>query len=470
MVKKIQGKSRILAWVLIIFLTCANFSYAAEPTVTFRNLNERISYLKDIIQYIQVNYVGEVSEEALMEGAYKGLFEALDPYSRYFTAEDLDAFEQLTSGSYSGIGATVGFEDNQIVIIAPMEGGPAARAGIKPGDIIVSVDDIDAKGNALEKVVDKLLGKPGTKVKLGIKRGDANEILYFNITREIIKLKTVNAQILEGNIGYIQIAEFNEKVSEEVEKVLKDFQQKEVKGIILDLRNNPGGLIDESVDVADFFVPKGQVVKIVFKNKSHQIYSAMKEGIKKPLVVLINEGSASASEIVAGAIQDTKAGTIIGTQSYGKGTVQSIDPISNGGGIKLTIAKYLTPNGRVIDGVGITPDIIVHNPDQLDITKISSFVPMIEETTAEAGDKGLNVYGAQQRLHWIGYTSIKASGIMDETTVEALKKFQTTAGLTASGTLDGETVLKLEEQILEIMKGSIEDLQLKKAIEVIKNK
>ncbi|SHJ98763.1 carboxyl-terminal processing protease [Geosporobacter subterraneus DSM 17957] len=470
MIKKIQGKSPIFAWVLIIFLLCANFSYAAEPTKTFRNLNDRVNYLKDIIYYIQQNYAGQVSEEALMEGAYRGLFEALDPYSRYFTPEEFEAFEQMNSGSYSGIGATIGFENNQIVIIAPVEGGPAAKAGIKAGDIIVSVDGIDAKGSSLEKIVDKLLGKPGTKVKLGIRRADEKEILYFNITREVIHLPTVKARITEDNIGYIQIIEFNEKVSEGVEKVLADFRQKKVKGIILDLRNNPGGLIDEAVNIADFFIPKGQVVKIVFKDKSSQIYSSMKDAIKMPLAVLINEGSASASEIVAGAIQDTQVGTIIGTQSYGKGTVQSIAPISNGGGIKLTIAKYFTPKGRSIDGVGIKPDIIVNNPDKLDLAKLSSFVPMIEEAAAELGSKGLNVYGAQQRLQWMGYTDVKITGVMDETTVEAVKKFQGTEKLKASGILDGETILKLEEQVLKIMHSSVEDLQLKKAIEVIKNK
>ena len=470
MVKKIQGKTRILAWVLIIFLACANFSYAAEPTKTFRNLNERVNYLKDIIQYIQENYAGEVSEEAMMEGAYKGLFEALDPYSKYFTPEELAVFDQMSSGTYSGIGATIGIENNQMTIIDLIERGPALKAGLKPGDAILTIDDKEAKISAFENSINMLLGKPGTKVKLSIKRSEVKEILVFNITREVIHLPSVKARITEDNIGYIQIIEFNEKVSEEVEKILADFEQKKVKGIILDLRNNPGGLIDESVNVADFFVPKGQVVKIVFKNKSYQTYSAMKENIKKPLVVLINEGSASASEIVAGAIQDTKTGTIIGTQSYGKGTVQSIAPISNGGGIKLTIAKYLTPNGRVIDGVGIKPDIIINNYNKLDFSKLNNFVPMIEEKTAETGDKGLNVYGAQQRLQWIGYIDVKASGIMDEATVEALKKLQTATSLTASGILDGETILKLEEQVVQMMKDSVEDLQLKKAIEVIKNK
>lgn len=470
MIKKIQGKRRIFAWVLIIFLFCANFSYAAEPTKTFRNLNDRVNYLKDIIYYIQQNYAGQVSEEALMEGAYKGLFQALDPYSRYFTAEEFDAFEQLNSGSYSGIGATVGFENNQIVIIAPMEGGPAAKAGIKAGDIIVSVDGMDAKGSSLEKIVDKLLGKPGTKVKLGIRRGGEKEILYFHITREVIHWPTVRARITEDHIGYIQIIEFNEKASEGVEKVLADFKQKKVKGIILDLRNNPGGLIDEAVNIADFFIPKGQVVKILFKDKSSQTYSSIKEAIKLPLAVLINEGSASAAEIVAGAIQDTQVGTIIGTQSYGKGTVQSITPISNGGAMKLTIAKYFTPKGRSIDGVGIKPDIIVHNPSPLDMDKLNSFAPMIEEEAAELGRKGLNVYGAQQRLQWMGYTEVKITGVMDETTVEAVKKFQTEEKLRASGILDGETLRKLEEKVLQIMHSSMEDLQLKKAIEVIKNK
>ncbi|MEW9121938.1 MAG: S41 family peptidase [Thermotaleaceae bacterium] len=466
--KRIGNKSRILIWVMILFFVCSNFSYANQPIKTFRNLDERVDYLKQIIQYIEDNYVGEISEEALAEGAYRGVFDALDPYSRYFGPEELKEFQQQTSGKYSGIGATVGIKDKEIVVIAPIEGGPAAKAGIKAGDVILSVGNTTVEGNALENVVNMLLGNPGTKVKVTIKREGVDKTLDFHITREIITLNSIRTEILGSNIGYIQILEFNEGVGVKVEEALKNLNDKKVKGIILDLRNNPGGLIEEAVDVADLFIPKGPVVHVVYNNKDKQTYSSLKDKIDKPLVVLINGGSASASEIVTGAVQDTKSGTIIGTKSYGKGTVQSIIPITNGGGIKLTIAKYLTPNGRMIDGSGIQPDIILENPDIVELNGLGSFAPMIEETEAVAGDKGLNVYGTQQRLKWLGYKEVETTGILDKATLDALKKFQKSTGLEDNGILNMATLIKIEEKILEILQNSAEDLQLKKAIEVIK--
>lgn len=466
--KRIGNKKRIWVFAMVLLLLCSNFSYADQSIDSFKDLNNSIDFLKNIILYIEERYVGDVSEEELIEGAYKGVFSALDPYSRYLNPEDYEDFKLQISGSYSGIGAMVGIENGQIVVSTPIEGSPAAKAGIKTGDVISAVDDIVTQDNSLEKVVNMLLGKPGTKVKLTIQRKGLEEPLIFNITRQIITLSPVNSQILENNIGYIQIVEFNTGAGTKLEKALQEFNEKKVKGIILDLRNNPGGSIQEAVDIADFFIPKGAVVHIVDSSKNKETYLSRKDTMNKPLAVLINAGSASASEIVAGAIQDTKSGTIIGMQSYGKGSVQDIIAIRNGGAIKLTIAKYLTPNGRMIDGTGIKPDIILKNPEQVDLDGLSRFVPMIEEKEAAAGDKGLNVYGTQQRLNWIGYKDVKTTGILDEDTLEALKKFQKSSGLEDNGILNMQTLIKLEEKILELLQGSVEDLQLKKAIEVIK--
>ena len=458
---------RVLALTLITVMFMSGFTYAAEPTKTFNNLEERIDYLESMINFIQAKYVNEVTEEQLMEGVYEGLFETLDPYSVYFKPDEYEEFNLETSGTFGGIGISVGMRNEQITVIAPLEGTPGDKAGLKPGDIIVYIDDEDVSKYQLEKAVNMLRGEPGTKLKLGIKRNGMDTILYFDIIRDEIKINPVNYKIMDGNIGYIKIIQFNDNTSDNIDKALDDFKTKNVKGIILDLRNNPGGLLEESVNVADPFIPKGPVVHVELKDKERKTYTSVHEKIDIPLVVLVNEGSASASEIVAGAIQDTQSGTIVGTTTYGKGTVQTVTPITNGGAIKLTIARYLTPNERSINGIGIQPDIVLDNPENEAKELVKNFVPMIEEEKPTLGSKGLNVYGAQQRLNFIGYKDVKATGIMDEVTFEAVKQFQETNGLYAYGVLDYTTRDKLNEKTIEVYNNGTEDLQMKKAVELL---
>ncbi|MCT4607143.1 MAG: S41 family peptidase [Marinisporobacter sp.] len=460
----------IIICMLIMVGSLTSFSYANEATKTFKNLDERLAYLKSMIQYIEKNYDGKVTEEELMEGAYKGVFEVLDPHSNYFEKDEYGKFEIDNIGVYGGIGATISVVEGKLVIAGFMENSPAKRAGLKIEDRIESINDEAISKYNSKEGIDLLLGEPGTKVKLGIKRKGQESIQCFYVQREIIKINPVQFKVIDHHIGYICIAEFNQNTSENVKKALKELKAKNIRGIILDLRGNLGGLLQESVKVADEFVPKGPVVHVNYKNKKRETHYAKKEKINMPVVVLVNQLTASASEIVSGAIQDTKSGTIVGTKTYGKGTVQQTLPITNGGGIKLTIAEYLTPNERSINGIGIQPDIVVKNNRAISKAVIGSLVSMAEDKNFSLGERGLNVYGAQQRLKLLGYEKVEATSILDGVTLNALKDFQKSNGLEVNGILDLKTRDRINANIEQIANGELKDLQLEKGIEVLKGK
>ncbi|SHJ57725.1 S41 family peptidase [Paramaledivibacter caminithermalis] len=469
MFKTTRFKKLSIALILIVTMLSTGFSYAKEPKIEFESLKERLNYLGSMIKYIEKKYKDEVSEEELMKAAYKGLFDALDRHSTYFSPEEYEEFDIDSSGIYGGIGVVVGVRNEKVTIVSPIKGTPGDKAGLKPGDIIKYVDGVDVTDSNFERVVKLMRGEPDTKIRLGIIRGKNPEVIYFDITRDIIKVNPVEYEIIENNIGYIKITTFNENTNENFKKALDQLLAKDVKGFIIDLRNNPGGLLSEVIKSVDYFIEEDlPIVHIKYKGDKKDTYISRKKRIDKPLVVLVNEGSASASEIFAGAVQDTKSGIIIGTQTYGKGTVQDVISITNGGAIKLTIAEYLTSNERRIDGIGLTPDIVIKNVNEEDKGDISPFAPMIEDVIPALNDKGLNIYGAQQRLKYLGY-NVEASGILDEKTLESIKKFQKAQGLDPRGSLDYETRNKLNERIVEVYYNGIEDLQLEKAIETILN-
>jgi carboxyl-terminal processing protease len=465
MLKRFAQKSICLVLCIgMIFCISSGIVYGNNGD----NLDAKLNKLKNIIECIQENYVEEISEDDLMLGAYFGVFEILDPHSTYYIPEELKLFESVTSGKFGGVGLTVEMKNDRITVISTMKGTPARKAGIIPGDIIVSIDGTDMTKASLEEAMEKMRGEQGTTVNLGIER--EGEVLQFELKREIIRVSTVKHKILPNNIGYIQIQHFNENTGENFNNALKDLLNRKVKGLILDLRNNPGGFINEAINVIDPLVPKEiDVAHIQFRDKIIESFSSSEEQINKPLVVLINGGSASASEMVAGAIQDTKSGIIVGTRSYGKGTVQAVFSASDGdgSGFKLTVAKYLTSNKRDIEGIGIEPDIIVANLNEQEWEKVQDFVPMIEEKDAVPGDRGLNVYGAQQRLNFIGYEDVHPTGIFDEITLNAINNFQQAYSLSQTGILDQATRQAIIEKMLIVLEGGREDLQLKKAIEIL---
>ncbi|QXM06493.1 S41 family peptidase [Crassaminicella indica] len=343
----------------------------------FKDLNKKYSkmlYLKD---YIEKNYYVPVDESKFEDGIIKGLFESLDdPYSVYMNKREFVNFMEHTKGSYDGIGVimTRG-EDGFITVVAPIEDTPGERAGIKTGDKIIKVNDKDVTAATAEKLneaVNMIKGKHGTKVNLTIIRPGKKEPFTVAITREEIRLTPVKSRILENDIGYIRITMFDEKSAEEFMKHLDDLEKKNIKGLIIDLRNNPGGLLDECVKIADRLLGEQDIVYTQDRAGNRDYKKSDKNKVDYPFVLLVNGGSASASEILSGAVKDTKSGTLIGTTTFGKGIVQQIIPLKDGSGFRLTTAQYFTPNGTYIHGKGIKPDIVIDLPealkDKIDIT------------------------------------------------------------------------------------------------------
>ena len=314
---------------------------------------------------IHSGYVGEYTDKKLFEGAMHGLVESLDdPYSEYLNEEGFARLNEMTDGTFGGIGVVLGQRNKEFVVVSPMEGSPGAKAGIEAGDKILKVNDVDTKGRSLEDVVSTIRGKKGTNVKLLLEH-KTGEQFTADIVRDDIKIKSVAGKMLpDSKIGYIRISMFNENTGEEFKKAYEKLEQEGMQATLLDLRHNPGGLLGECVKVANYIVPKGPVVSITDKKGKTQVYKSKLEKVKYPLAVLIDHGSASASEIVSGAVQDTKAGKLFGVKTYGKGCVQSVFHITADTGLKLTTAMYYTPSGRSIHKVGVEPDVEIELPEK----------------------------------------------------------------------------------------------------------
>lgn len=310
-------------------------------------------------RFIELKYVNQTDDINLIDGAIDGMVKSLgDPHSNYLSPKMYQSLKEQTQGSFAGIGVVMGMDNNKnINIVAVMEDSPGQKAGLAEGDQIIAVDGTPVTEMAFDEVAAHVRGEPRTDVVLTIMRDGAQQ--DYTITRDNIKLKTVGHEMLDNNIGYIQIVSFSEDTAQEFMDAYTDLQNQGMQGLVLDLRNNPGGLLTACVDIAKNLVPKGNIVSIVDKDGNKEVYSSDLEQVQYPVAVLINKNSASASEILSGAIQDTKSGVIIGETSYGKGSVQTILPMMDDDAVKLTIAKYYTPSGRSIDGVGITPDIEV---------------------------------------------------------------------------------------------------------------
>ena len=314
---------------------------------------------------IHSNYVGEYTDKKLFEGAMHGMVESLDdPYSEYLDEKGFTRLNEMTDGTFGGIGVVLGQRNKEFVVVSPMEGSPGAKAGIEAGDKIRKVNDVDTKGRTLEDVVSTIRGKKGTNVKLLLEHKNGEQFTA-DIVRDDIKIQSVAGKMLaDSKIGYIRIAMFNENTGEEFKKAYEKLEQEGMQATLLDLRHNPGGLLNECVKVANFIVPKGPVVSITDKKGKTKVYESKLEKVKYPLAVLIDHGSASASEIVSGAVQDTKAGRLFGVKTYGKGCVQSVFPVTMDTGLKLTTAMYYTPSGRSIHKVGVTPDVEIELPEK----------------------------------------------------------------------------------------------------------
>lgn len=347
--------SAILLIVFTFTVTAGGFLYLLKG-----NSSDVVSTLKFFraLQVVKARYVEQVDTETLVAGAVKGMVSSLgDPHSIYMDAKMYKEFMVETEGSFGGVGMVLGVKDKTLTVVSPIEGTPSDKAGIKSGDQILQIDGKDTKDMALDEAVNKIRGPEGTTVSLAV-RHESEPTKEITLTRSNIQIKTVAGKMLPDKIGYIRISMFNDNTGNDFAQKYKELEAEGMKSIILDLRDNPGGLLEESVKVASKFVPKGPVVSVVTRDGHRETHSSALEAIKYPVAVLVNGGSASASEIVSGAIQDTASGTLIGTKTYGKGSVQTVLRLDSGA-IKLTIAKYLTPNDRSINGIGIEPDIKV---------------------------------------------------------------------------------------------------------------
>ena len=363
--KKIFNKLFIL-FLFSLFFT--NVSNSANE----ENIYKKIDLFSEVLDKINKEYVEEVNHSEVMDAAINGVLQSLDPYSAYMTPELYKSMQTETSGKFGGLGIEVGMEAGIIKVISPLDNSPAADVGVKAGDYIVKINDIQVQGKSLSEAVDLMRGPVGTDIKITVRRRGEKEALIFNITREIIEISSVKSKIIDEKTGYLRLTSFNENSSDQIKDKIKEFKRiKKVENYILDLRNNPGGLLSQAIEISDFFLDNGEIVSTKSKRKyENRKYFARKGDILKGgiIAVLINYGSASAAEIVAGALQDHKRAILIGENSYGKGLVQSIIPLKNNGAIRLTVSKYYLPSGKSISEVGVSPDIeIAESSDEFRI-------------------------------------------------------------------------------------------------------
>ena len=329
------------------------------------DLYEKIDLFGEVLENIKKEYVDDINQAEMMDSAINGVLQSLDPYSAYMSPELFKEMQTDTKGEFGGLGIEIGMEAGVVKVISPIDDTPAARAGIKSGDYIVKIGNVQVQGKSLLEAVKLMRGPVGTSINLTVRRKNIKKPLEFNVTRKIIEIKSVSSKIIgiDKNLGYIRLKSFNENSDKQFLKSVKDFEKKsKIKGYVLDLRNNPGGLLNQAINITDFFLDDGEIVSTKGRKvaETRKFFARKGDEINgKPIIVLINNGSASASEIFAGALKDHKRAIILGENSYGKGSVQSIIPLRNGGGMRLTISKYYLPSGKSISEVGVTPDILV---------------------------------------------------------------------------------------------------------------
>jgi len=366
MLKRI--KWRIVVVIITLFISAGIFlgSDKAKNVLAVSGTYDNLKVFTEVLSLIEANYVEDVKSEDLINGSIKGMLRTLDPHSSYMTPDIFKEVQVETEGEFGGLGIEITIKNEILTVVAPIEDTPADRAGLKPNDKVLKIGGESTKDMSIMEAVKKMRGKEGTKVIITIMRDGFEEPKDFEIVRDIIKVKSVKYQIMDETVGYIKIKSFTKNTSEELDAALKSVTKNPIIGLILDLRNDPGGLLNQAVEVCNRFLEKGQLVVYIKGKREEQNLKFSSSGrnpyLDFPMIVLVNAGSASASEIVAGALQDLKRAVVVGTTTFGKGSVQTIIPLSDGSALRLTTAKYYTPKGRLIQGKGIAPDIIVEEP------------------------------------------------------------------------------------------------------------
>ena len=352
--------------LLIIILYFINFFQITNSSEN--NVYDKIDLFGEVLEKINKEYVDEINQSESMDSAINGLLQSLDPYSAYMPPEIFNEMQTETSGEFGGLGIEVSMESGVVKVISPIDDTPASRAGIKAGDYIVKINNVQVQGKSLSDAVDLMRGPVGSGIELTVRRRGVKKALTFNIVREIIQIQSVKSDILEKNIGYIRLTSFNENSGRQIKREIEKLKENQnINSFILDLRNNPGGLLSQAIKITDFFLDNGEIVSTKSRKKSENRKWFAKKGDiinGKPLLVLINYGSASASEIVAGALKDHKRAILLGENSFGKGSVQSIIPLKNDGAIRLTVSKYYLPSGKSISEVGVSPDIEISEENE----------------------------------------------------------------------------------------------------------
>ena len=362
---------KIFLNVIFVFLILLNSK--VHSNTNSDKLYEKIDLFGEVLEKIKQEYVDDIDQADVMDSAINGVLQSLDPYSAYMSPELFKSMQTESKGEFGGLGIEIGMEAGVVKVIAPIADTPAEKAGIKAGDYIVRINNDQVQGKTLMEAVKLMRGPVGSSIDLTIRRKGVKKSLTFKIQRQIIEVKSVESKILgdQKNIGYVKLKSFNENSDKQFIKKIKNFEkQNRLIGYIIDLRNNPGGLLNQAITITDFFLEKGEIVSTKGRKitETRKFFARAGDGIKgKPVIVLINNGSASASEIFAGALKDHKRAIILGENSYGKGSVQSIIPLKNGGGIRLTISKYYLPSGKSISEVGVSPDIIVKEENQFEL-------------------------------------------------------------------------------------------------------
>jgi carboxyl-terminal processing protease len=356
---------KIINFTIVIIVFNILISFISLHSKNSNELYEKIDLFSEVLETIKNQYVDEVDQADVMDSAINGILQSLDPYSAYMSPKSFEGMQTDTKGEFGGLGIEIGMESGVVKVITPIDDTPASKAGIKSGDYIVKINEIQVQGKSLTEAVELMRGPVGSEINLTVRRKNVKVALNFKIKRAVIEVKSVEAKIIgeSKKIGYLRLKSFNENSYEQLSKKINKFESNnKLNGYILDLRNNPGGLLTQAISVTDFFLDDGEIVSTKGKkiSETRRFFSTKGDGIDgKPLIVIINNGSASASEIVSGALKDHKRAIILGENTYGKGSVQSIIPLKNGGGIRLTISKYYLPSGNSISEVGVLPDIFV---------------------------------------------------------------------------------------------------------------
>lgn len=450
--------SLFIAVLMILF----SFTSAWAFEIDEDKFTEDVEFMKKVIYFVLDKYQYQVSQEDILNGLYDGFFNVLDDYSTYYSPKEYQAMLEDTAGEFSGIGVQILDVNGQVVVVTPLPNSPAIEAGIKAGDIIKTVDGYDLAGATSSQASLLIRGEEGTKVQIGVLRG--NENLSFDLIRRSIVTSNVEGKVLEDNIGYLKVTSFSDNTTELVEKELSIFDKSNVKKIVIDLRNNGGGTLQSSVELLNLFVTEGPIVYIEYAGGEEDIYESTLKEQKYEIAVLINEGSASATEIFAGAVKYKNEGKIIGTNSYGKGVVQSLYPLIDGSGVKFTTAEYFSVNKTPVHKIGITPDIMVEN-EKIDISKYPKFS---NEKKHDLGSVSLDILSAEMILIELGYEINEPDGVYDQKSFEQIIKFQEENLLYPYGTIDFATQDALYNSLINYAENDIEDLQLKTAIESLK--